>query len=441
MLKKIKLSFKELLIFTFPLIVGQVGQMLFGIGDTFVAGRYSTEALSAIGVGSAIMAPFIMLGVATLFSVSSISSRIRGEGNCPRDEKIWGSSLILCALIATTLTLCLYILAINLDLFGLHSDISKEVQTYLYWVGISLVPALFFQTAKEYLQSFEKTIFANSLVIFMNIVNLGMNWVFMFGYGPIPAMGIKGAALATVITRSVMALVLLVYTFKVAPCTLHYSKQRISELIKLGLPVGLGTLVEVLMFSTVTVLIGKMPIHISAAHNIVLNIAGLTFMVPLAINGTAGVKVSYAFGKKDFDKMESYALGCIVMAQSFMLFTATMYLLIPSQLVSLFTTDQQVVAYGSSLFLLVALFQIPDGLQVTLWGILRGMGISKLPLILTFFGHWLIAIPIGLYLTYKLNMQAKGLWAGLAIGLTIVSFALLGIYFKKLKLFKDQNQA
>ena len=441
MLKKIKLSFKELLIFTFPLIVGQVGQMLFGIGDTFVAGRYSTEALSAIGVGSAIMAPFIMLGVATLFSVSSISSRIRGEGNCPRDEKIWGSALILCALIATTLTLCLYILAINLDLFGLHSDISKEVQTYLYWVGISLVPALFFQTAKEYLQSFEKTIFANSLVIFMNIVNLGMNWVFMFGYGPIPAMGIKGAALATVITRSVMALVLLVYTFKVAPCTLHYSKQRISELIKLGLPVGLGTLVEVLMFSTVTVLIGKMPIHISAAHNIVLNIAGLTFMVPLAINGTAGVKVSYAFGKKDFDKMESYALGCIVMAQSFMLFTATMYLLIPSQLVSLFTTDQQVVAYGSSLFLLVALFQIPDGLQVTLWGILRGMGISKLPLILTFFGHWLIAIPIGLYLTYKLNMQAKGLWAGLAIGLTIVSFALLGIYFKKLKLFKDQNQA
>jgi MATE family multidrug resistance protein len=433
MLKKIKLSFKELLVFSIPLIIGQVGQMLFGIGDTFVAGRYSTEALSAIGVGSAIMVPFVMLGVSTLFSVSSISSRIRGEGNCPRDEKMWGSSLVLCTYISLILTACLYTLTLNIDLFGLHKDINEEVKTYLIWVGISLIPALYFQTAKEYLQSFEKTFFANGLVIFLNVINLGLNWALMFGYGPIPSLGIKGAAIATIITRTLMALILLAYTFKAVPCTLHYSKQRINELLKLGLPVGLGTLVEVLMFSTVTVLIGKMPIHISAAHNIVLNIAALTFMVPMAINGTAGVKVSYALGKKDKEKMESYALGCIAMAEGFMLVTATTYVLIPSLLISLFTSDTQVIAYGSSLFIFVALFQIPDGLQVTMWGILRGMGISKLPLILTFCGHWLIAIPIGLFLTYKLNMQAMGLWAGLAIGLTIVSLSLVALYFNRIK--------
>jgi len=438
MLNKIKLSFKELLIFTTPLIVGQVGQMLFGIGDTFIAGRYSTQALSAIGVGSAIVAPFVMLGVSTLFSVSSISSRIRGEGNCPRDEKMWGSSLILCTIISLILTVCLYILAINIDLIGLHKDITNDVQTYLVYVTISLIPALFFQTAKEYLQSFEKTVFANALVIGMNVVNLALNWVLMFGYGSIPSYGVKGAAIATVITRTLMAIILFAYTLRTVPHSFHVSKEKINELVKLGLPVGLGTLVEVLMFSTVTVLIGKMPVHISAAHNIVLNIAGLTFMVPLAINGTAGVKVSYALGQKNKEKMESYALGCIVMAEGFMIITAAMYLLIPTFLISLFTQDPQVISYGSALFLFVALFQIPDGLQITMWGILRGMGISKLPLILTFCGHWLIAIPIGLFLTYKLNMQAKGLWAGLAIGLTVVSSSLVVLYFNKIKSIQDK---
>lgn len=433
MLNKIRLTFRELFLFTIPLIIGQVGQMLFGIGDTFIAGRYSTEALSAIGVGSAIVAPFIMLGVSTLFSVSSISSRIRGEGNCPRDEKMWGSSLVLCSFISVILTALLYVLTYNLDYIGLHQDIQSEVQVFLYYVAISLIPALFFHTAKEYLQSFEKTFFANGLVIGMNVVNIGMNWILMFGYGPIPSLGVKGAAIATIITRTVMAIILLIYTSKVVPCSLHVSKKRVNELLKLGLPVGLGTLVEVLMFSTVTVLIGKMPIHISAAHNIVLNIAGLTFMVPLAINGTAGVKVSYALGQKNKEKMESYALGCILMAEGFMILTALTYVLIPTFLVSLFTSDPKVIAYGSALFFYVALFQVPDGLQITMWGILRGMGISKLPLVLTFCGHWLIAIPIGLYLSYKLNMQAKGLWAGLAIGLTIVSLSLVGLYLKRIK--------
>ncbi len=433
MYRKVKLSLKELLLFTIPLVIGQVGQMLFNIGDTFIAGKYSTQALAAIGVGSAITAPFIMLGVSALFAVSSISSRYRGEGHCPSDKDVWGSSIIFCAILSIVLTGILYLVTFNINLLGLNPDITSDVQTYLLYVGVSLIPALVFQNAKEYLQSFDKTIFANSLIIVMNVINLIMNWLLMFGFGNFEGLGIKGAAIATLITRTLMAIILLIYTYKSLPCSLKYTKERLKELVHLGLPVGAGTLVEVLMFTTVTVLIGKMPIHISAAHNIVLNIAGLTFMVPLAINGTAGVKVSYAVGQKDYKKMETYALGCLFMAEGYMLITAAAYVLFPSFLVSLFTTDPQVISYGTSLFLFVALFQIPDGLQITMWGVLRGMGISKLPLLLTFCGHWLIAIPIGCLLAYKYEMLAKGLWAGLAIGLTIVSLALVGIYLKRVK--------
>jgi MATE family multidrug resistance protein len=440
MIGKIKLSIKELFYFTIPLIIGQIGQMLFNVGDTFVAGRYSTTALASIGVGSAITAPFIMLGVASLFAVSSISSRYRGEGHCPSDKNVWGSSLIFCSILSIILTTLLYLLAINIELIGLNPEIVADVKTYLIYVGASLIPALFFQNTKEYLQSFDKTIFANSLIIIMNIFNVLLNWILMFGYENIPSLGIKGAAISTVITRSLMMIILFAYTFKVVPCAISFTKERIKELTHIGLPVGLATLIEILMFSTVTILIGKMPIHISAAHNIVLNLSGLTFMVPLAISGTAGVKVSYALGQNNPKKLESYALGCLFMAEAFMFFTAAIYILFPQFLTSLFTNDPAVIAYGSSLFLYVALFQIPDGVQVTMWGILRGMGITKHPLILTFCGHWLIAIPAGALLAYKFNMQAKGLWAGLAIGLTVVSIPLVGIYLKNIrKLFLENR--
>jgi len=441
MFRKVKLSFKELLLFTIPLVVGQVGQMLFNIGDTFIAGKYSTQALAAIGVGSGITAPFIVLGVASLFAVSSISSRIRGEGNCPDEKSVWGSSLIFCSIISIFLTLALYLLTYNIEVLGLNPEVTADVKTYLLYVGISLVPALFFQNIKEYLQAFEKTVFANALIIFMNVINLIMNWLLMFGFPGFEGLGIKGAAIATVISRTLMAIILWVYAYRVVPCSFRYTKERFKEIVTLGLPIGMGTFVEVLMFSTVTVLIGKMPIHISAAHNIVLNIAGLTFMVPLAINGTAGVKVSYALGQKDVEKMKSYALGCIAMGQGYMLITAATYILIPSFLVTLFTSDPQVIEYGTALFFYVALFQVPDGLQVTMWGILRGMGITKLPLVLTFCSNWFIAIPIGCLLAYQYNMQAKGLWAGLAIGLTIASMTLVYIYLRGLKKLSNDDDS
>ncbi len=421
---------KELIYFTIPLVIGQVGQMLFNVGDIFVAGRYSTSAVASIGVAAGMLSPFIMIGISTLFSVSAVTARMRGEETNPHENGVWGSGMTLALLLGSVICTALYIFTYFVDHIGLNKEIVPLVKTYLYWVNISIIPALIFQMIKEYLQAFDKTIFANSLIIIMNVVNLIMNYCLMFGIGPIPEMGIKGAAVATVITRFVLAIIIYVYAYRVLPIETHFNKKSFKELIKLGIPVGLGTFIEVLMFSTVTVLIGRMSLVASASHNIVLTIAGLTFMVPLAINGAAGVKVGYALGRKDMEMIKNYSYGCIFMAVSYMVFTAICYFLFHKFLMGLFTTDQAVILYGSGLFLYVALFQIPDGLQVAMWGVLRGLGMSKQPMLYSFCGYWLIAIPVGVYLSYKHGMEAAGLWAGLAIGLTIVSM-ILSLLFKK----------
>src|SRR5690606_22189273 len=130
--------------------------------------------------------------------------------------------------------------------------------------------------------------------------------------------------------------------------------------------------------------------------------------------------------------IKNYAFGCAFMAEAYMLMTAAVYFIFPQELISLFTSDPEVITYGSRLFIFVALFQIPDGLQVTMWGVLRGLGVSKLPMIFSFCGYWLIAIPVGALLAYKYNMEAAGLWAGLAIGLTIVSSILTYLFKRRL---------
>ena len=407
--------------------------MLFSVGDTFVAGKFSTIALSSIGVGSAIISPAIMFGIATCFSISAVASRLSGEGHSIKESDVFTTGLSMALNFGVVITGALYLGAPLIKYIGLNAEISSAVQIYVRVVSFSVIPALLYQAIKEFLQAMGDTFFANLLIIIFNIFNIILNYLFMFGYGPIPSFGILGAAYATIITRTLMFITLFVYTEKKYHLPIAYSLQRKKELLKLGLPVGMGSLVEVLMFASVTVLVGKMATHISASHNIALNIAGLTFMVPFAINGTAGVKVAYAYGKKDIDLIKNYAIGCIILAEAFMLMTATFYTIFPTSIAYIFTTDPTVISYVGGLFFYVALFQIPDGLQVVMWGILRGIGESRIPMILSFTGYWLIAIPIGAYLAFNGGMLAKGLWAGLAIGLSIVSVLLVLTFRARLR--------
>jgi multidrug resistance protein, MATE family len=252
-------------------------------------------------------------------------------------------------------------------------------------------------------------------------------------------MGIEGAAYATTLCRVLASIILFGYLFKLEKKKkkeedgLIINKKLFKEIINLGIPIALGTFVEVLVFTTVTVLIGRMSTIASAAHNIVLNLASLTFMLPLAMNSAAGVKVGIVFGQKDKDKVIITSLAALTITLICMTLTASSYFLIPELILKMFTEDQELIQYASGLIVFVAMFQIPDGIQVTLWGVLRGLNTTKMPMIITLIGNWAIGVPIGYYLAFSKGMEAKGLWAGLAIGLTCVSTGLITLFYLKLK--------
>jgi len=431
MLEEYKRDLKGLFLFALPLIAGQVGQMLFGTGDMMVAGRYSTTVVAALGVANAMMGPFVMIGLSITYAVGSLTAKARGEDK--GSKTMLATSIGMSVIIGTALQFALQVLIANLDLLKFEPERGELIGTYLQWCGWSITPMLIFQSVKEYLQAHDDTFFANGSILGFLVFNIGLNIVLMFGLYGAPEMGIKGAALATTISRLLMAVALIVYTIRKMEITWSFEAPVFKEMVILGIPIGLGTFVEVMVFTTVTVLVGKMTTIASASHNIVLNLASLTFMVPLAMNSAAGVKVAYEFGKKSSKGVLTQTLAALTISCGFMLIAALSYFFIPDLILKLFTDDLELIKYASGLIIFVAMFQLPDGIQVTLWGVLRGLGKTKTPMIITLCGNWLIGLPLGYYLAFHRGMEAAGLWAGLATGLSSIGVALVILFSKHYK--------
>ena len=422
---------KEILFFALPIITGQIGQMLFGVGDTIVAGHYSALAVSAIGVAASVFAPFLMVGIGILLCIGPLASEKKGLGKT--DSTLLFNSFIVATISSCFLITAILTLAYHIHWLGLNPQIAPTVALYLKFTSFSIWPALIFQATKEFLQAENKTYVSNGLILFFNLVNVLLCIVFMFGWGPFPELGVLGAALVTSFCRILMAICLFWYMKKVCIFKTQQNNESLKKIISLGMPISFTILCEVLVFSTVTVLVGKMSLVASASQSLVLNLASLTFMVPLALGSAVSVLVGEQFGAKSVDGILRYSLGSLFLAVLFQLMFATIYLTIPEKLLGIASTDPQIIAYASTLLFWVGLFQIPDGLQVVLSGVMRGLQVTKTPMILGFISYWIIGLPIGCYLTYQRGLEARGLWMGLAIGLLCMCILLLFLYKNKIK--------
>ncbi|MGZ3809224.1 MAG: MATE family efflux transporter [Bacteriovorax sp.] len=429
-MKKLK-TLKEIFLFALPIITGQIGQMLFGVGDIVVAGHYSSLAVSAIGVAAAIFAPFLMVGIGLLLCTGPLASENRGRKES--DPTLLFNSYVVASVSSLFIILALFILAFNIRWLGLNKEIAPFVSLYLKWTALSLWPALLFQATKESLQAEGKTYASNGLILFFNLVNVGLCIVFMFGWGPIPELGVLGAAIVTSLCRLLMAIFLFFYMKKVCPFEMTIKKETLKKIVKLGLPISITVLFEVLVFSTVTVLVGKMSLVASASQSLVINFTSLTFMVPLAIGSAVSVLVGEELGKKSIEGILRYSLGSLALALIIQIFFATMYLGIPEKLLGIASSDKQIIGYASALLFWVGIFQIPDGIQVVLSGVMRGLQETKIPMILGFVSYWVIGLPIGCYFTYGRNLEARGLWMGLAIGLLCMCILLSLLYKNKIR--------
>lgn len=413
---------KDLFSLAFPIILGQLGQMLIGAGDVFVATLHSTQTVAAIGVATGFLNPIFLFGIGLMMGVSPVIAAKIGKGEDMRRSL---SSVLLIAFMSGVF-LSLVMIGVSeflVDFASIEPELVAPVKEYISIVAWSFPFALVFQAGKEYLQAFEEVMAPNLLALGAVALNIALNYFLVFGLAGFEGLGGVGLAIASFAIRVVLCLALLGLLFKEkwGPINIGLSK----DILRLGLPTAGMFFLEVLAFCAVSVLSGKIDVVSAATNNIILVLASLTFMIPLSISSAVAVKVGNAFGARNYRLLEEYSKAAIFISLCFTICSAAMFYLFPAAIMRLTSEDSAVINLGIQVLFIVALFQIVDGAQVTLAGILRGVEKATQTSAMVFVGYWLIGIPLGAWLAFEKQWGVIGLWTGLAVSLSILASSLL----------------
>lgn len=424
---------KDILNIALPIMLGNLGFILIGVGDVIVAGRHSTETLASVSIANAIINCIVMIGIGIISSLSAILSNYRGAGKDA--EKYFYPALKFTTIASIIISFAVMAFIPIIDKLGFEPHLAQLVKDYFWIISFSIFGAYLHCMSKEYLQAFEIVVFPNVLTVICIFVNLILNIIFAFGYGPIPEMGTKGLALSTLITRYLMGGILFWYCFHKTNIQHYKDKDFYKDLLKVGTPSSLAVVIEFIGFNATTVILGRISGIYAAAQNIVCTLTTVFFMIPFAISNATAVKVGFANGAKYYKSLKTYAFTGITMAVAFMACSSIVVGTFPKFLVSLFTKDQELINVCIPIVFALCFFQVFDGLQVALAGIFRGLKQTGIVMISNFIGYWLVSIPLGCLLAFKYNMDLLGFWYGLvcaAVVLCSIMFTTMLIKFKKM---------
>jgi len=430
-----------------PVVLAEIGWMCMGIVDTLMVSPLGPQAIGAVGVGSGLFLAVAILGMGILFGLDMLVSQAFGARRIDDCHRWLFHGIALAGLLAVPLMLTIWIMSRTLAAFGLHPQVQPLVTSYLALLDLGLLPLLLYAAFRRYLQGMSVVHPVMFALVSANVINAFFNWVLIYGKLGMPALGTSGSALATTLARVYMAAVLgiaIVWTDHRRRSGLwHVSRRiewaRLRQLFAIGAPAAGQVTLEVGVFGAATAFAGKLEPISLAAHQIALNIAALTFMVPLGVQASGAVLVGQAIGRRDprgASRAGWLALGVI---SAFMVAVGTIFFLIPSRLIGLFTTDTRVITIGVSLLSVAAVFQLFDGVQGVATGILRGVGNTRTPMWSNFVGHWLIGLPVGWSLCFLAGWGVVGLWIGLSIGLILVALTLISVWLQTTRTLTDAD--
>lgn len=416
-----------------PVVLAELGWMAMGVVDTLMVGRLSPEAIGAVGIGSVIFFTLGIFGMGLLLGLDTLVSQAFGAGRTDECHRWLVHGVYLSLMVTPPLTLLSYALIAALPRWGMHPRVLDLTIPYLSIVTWSLLPLLLYAAFRRYLQAMNLVAPITVALISANIVNAVVNWILIFGHFGAPAMGAAGAAWATVASRVYMAAVLLIAIVyydarrgtNLREVPLALEPARVRRVVDLGLPAAGQVTLEVGVFAAASALAGRLDPISLASHQIVLNVVGVTFMVPLGVASAAAVRVGQAVGRRDPEAAARSGWMALTIGAGFMACSAATFLAFPAELTRLFTSDRRVIATAVTLFLVAAMFQLFDGLQGVATGVLRGLGDTRTPMVSNLAAHWVIGLPVGYVLCFWRGWGVVGLWVGLSTGLMLVGVALL----------------
>ncbi|MCW5964485.1 MAG: MATE family efflux transporter [Bryobacterales bacterium] len=422
-----------------PVVLAELGWMAMTVVDTMMVGRLSAEAIGAVSFGALFVNVLTFFSLGLLLGLDTLISQAFGANNLKRCNHCLIQGVWIAVALTPLVTAVAFSLLPVARNWGADPRVVADAIPYLKTLVWSTLPLLLYVVFRRYLQSMNRVAPVMFALVSANLVNALVNWLLVFGSLGFPALGVEGAGWATFFSRVYMFAVLAVFVWikeRAQSTGLFQASRRfdwpvVKELVVLGFPVAMQISAEYGVFALATAFIARLDALSLAAHQIALNVASVTFMVPLGVSSAGAVRVGQAVGRRDALGAVVSGWTAILLGTGFMLCAAAFLFLCPEVVLRIFTTDRSVFGLGVSLLFLAAAFQFFDGIQVTAGGVLRGIGDTRTPMFSNLVGHWLLGLPVGYALCFWMGWEAVGIWVGLSLGLIFVAIALLWTWHKR----------
>ena len=412
-----------------------LGHTMVAFVDNIMVGQLGTAELAAVSLANSFMFIAMSLGIGFSTAITPLIAESDGEGDFEKGKSTFKHGLFLCVVLGIALFLGVFTAEPLLHLMKQPEEVVTLAIPYLNLVAASLIPLIVFQAFKQFSDGMSMTKYPMYATLIANVVNVILNYLFIFGKFGFPELGMVGAAIGTLVSRVIMVIYLwylLSQHHKSREFVLNIkfftlSKKMFKKLFDLGFPSAMQMFFEVAIFTAAIWLSGILGKNPQAANQIALNLSSMTFMVAIGLSVTAMVRLGNQKGLKRFRELRRIAFSIFMISTLFAVVFAFLFYIFSGSLPKLyldfddpakFADNFEVVSIASKLLLIAAVFQISDTIQVVALGALRGMQDVKIPTFITFIAYWLIGFPISYYLSLYTEYKSAGIWLGLLAGLT-----------------------
>jgi multidrug resistance protein, MATE family len=426
-----------------PIIIGELAQMALHIIDSAMVGAISYKHLAASALVMNVMNIPFVVGIGMTISVSQMVSMAHGRRDTPAVSHYFYNGFLVCTLTSVLIAVILILGQYILPYLGQDPEVAQLAIPYMQLMGVSIIPMLLFMALKQFTDGLEYTRTAMMLSLLSMPINIFLNWCLIFGNLGFPRLELAGAGWATLITRSIIFIALGMIILKhrtfrryiqLSRRQWHISRNSWNDLLRIGIPTSLQIGMEAGAFAVSGIIIGTISAVAQAAHQIALSCASFTFMVSMGLAQAGSIRVSNAFGRKDWPKISVIGKSTLVTALIYGAICALLFAVFRNQLPLIFTKEFKVIEMAALLLVFAAVFQISDSTQAIGAGLLRGIKDVKVPTMLIGISYWVVGLPIGFVFAFYLGMGAAGMWLGLILGLTAASFFLVIRFLKMTKM-------
>lgn len=428
-----------------PIVLAEVGWMSMSIVDTMMVGRQkeSAIAIGAVSLGSVLYYVVAIFGTGLMLGLDTLVSRSYGAGDLEDAHRSLVNGIYLSLGLAPILMGVVWLWEPLLRSLNIQQAVMAQAIPYLRALNWSTLPLLLYFVFRRYLQGINLAKPVMFSLLSANLINVLGNWMLIYGHFGFRAMGTVGSGWATCIGRVYMATMLLAYCvyydLRYKTGLRHASRRphlpRVWKLVSLGFPAATQLGLEVGVFAVATAMIGKLGAVALASHQVAMNTASFTYMVPLGIGSAAAVRVGQGLGKRDAQAASRAGWTALTLGATFMACMALAFWLAPHYIVRIYSPDPVVIRAASRLLFVAAFFQLFDGLQAVATGALRGAGETRAPMICSVLFYWLVGLPLGYYLGFQLGWGAAGIWTGLCVALILIGCSLLALWRREERSF------